>query len=211
MTQAQQIAFFNRAMRTMFGWLLPDVLSSSTSALPTGAIMQQLVAGEVLGWVRAERGSIGKGGSAATERADDDTLALYTYLWNGVDDSICPVAGGRGSNATADFNAGKVITLPDMRGRVFVAATAEFTQFNVPVGTNLGEVSHQLIESELPMISDHTHGVSISGAVNVTAGLDQSVAAATPGTTDPAGAMGGGDGHNNIQPTTVVGGIYLKL
>ena len=65
--------------------------------------------------------TIGNGSSGASERANADTQALYIYVWTEYSQPssnvICPVVGGIGATALADFNAGKQITLLDMRGR----------------------------------------------------------------------------------------------
>ena len=68
------------------------------------------------GFARCNGRTLGAAGSAATERANADTLPLFSWLWNNLADAQAPVSGGRGSTAAADFAANKVITLPDLRG-----------------------------------------------------------------------------------------------
>lgn len=87
------------------GWKTGDVKPSYNSVADPG-------------WVLMNDGSIGKTGSAATCRANDDTLALYTLFW-AFDPADVPVSGGRGAGAAADFAAGKLMTLPKALGRVF--------------------------------------------------------------------------------------------
>ena len=41
---------------------------------------------------------------------------MLLFLWNNFPNIACPVVGGRGANAAADWAANKQITLPDMRG-----------------------------------------------------------------------------------------------
>lgn len=72
--------------------------------------------GSRAGWVRQNARSIGGAASGATERANADTQPLYEYLWNTFPDDFCPVVGGRGTSAAADFAANKAIATPDMRG-----------------------------------------------------------------------------------------------
>ena len=69
------------------------------------------------GWVMADAKTIGDGSSGASERANSDCSALFTLLWTNCADTYCPVLGGRGATAAADWAAHKVITLPDGRGR----------------------------------------------------------------------------------------------
>jgi hypothetical protein len=48
---------------------------------------------------------------------------LYIYLWNNYSDSRCPVNGGRGVTAEADWNAAsKTLQLPQVASRAIVAA-----------------------------------------------------------------------------------------
>jgi microcystin-dependent protein len=72
------------------------------------------------GWVRMNGGTISKGGSGGTELADASTQSLFEYLWNSHSNLICPMdppGTVRGVSAVQDFNDGKKLTLPDMRGR----------------------------------------------------------------------------------------------
>lgn len=71
--------------------------------------------GVLTGFVRANGRTIGSATSGATERANADTLALFTCLYNA--DANLAVSGGRGANAAADYAANKTIALPDWRGR----------------------------------------------------------------------------------------------
>jgi hypothetical protein len=89
----------------------------ATTIFQTGDPIWIPYAGTRTGWVRANGRTIGSGSSAATERANADTQDLYEYLWNNFSNTLCAVSGGRGANATADFNANKTIALLDMRGQ----------------------------------------------------------------------------------------------
>lgn len=117
------------------------------------------------GWVRHNGRTIGNSTSSATERANADTQALYEYLYSEYSDSICPVIGGRGSGATADFSAGKALTL--LNGRFIIpiglddmgnSAAGRATGVTVVSGSAtaaasiLGEAVHTLTQPELPAI-----------------------------------------------------------
>jgi hypothetical protein len=69
----------------------------------------------ISGWVRLNGRTIGNSTSGATERANADCQALFTYLWNA--DSGLSVSGGRGISGAADWAANKTINLPDCRTR----------------------------------------------------------------------------------------------
>lgn len=72
------------------------------------------------GYVRLNGLTIGNASSSASERANADTVDLFTLLWNNLDNTVCPVSSGRGGSAASDFAANKTLGLPDMRGRTFV-------------------------------------------------------------------------------------------
>lgn len=87
-----------------------------TTVLATGDEKVRYGAGSLAGFVRENGLTIGNATSGASERANSDTQALFVYLYN--TDPNLVVSGGRGSNALADYNANKTISLPDMRGRI---------------------------------------------------------------------------------------------
>jgi microcystin-dependent protein len=82
----------------------------------TGDPLWVPVAGTRTGWVRSNARTIGSSASGATERANADTEDLFIYLWTNFSDTLCPVTGGRGISAAADWAANKVIATLDMRG-----------------------------------------------------------------------------------------------
>lgn len=94
-----------------------------TTILATGDIKFRMTQEFVTGWVKLNGQTIGNPSSGATQRANADTQSLYVYLWNNCSSPTansathCPVSGGLGVNALADFGAGKQLTLPDWRGR----------------------------------------------------------------------------------------------
>jgi microcystin-dependent protein len=86
-----------------------------TTVLQTGWMQAIYGTGVVAGFVRANGRTIGNATSSGTERANADTLALFTFLYN-VDPNLV-VSGGRGASPAADYAANKNIALPDWRGR----------------------------------------------------------------------------------------------
>ena len=83
----------------------------------TGVVVPYVGSSAPVGAVMASGRTIGDSSSGATERANADTLNLYTLLWNSMSNTEAPVSTGRGASAAADFAAHKTITLPDLRGR----------------------------------------------------------------------------------------------
>lgn len=107
------------------------------------------------GWVMMNDGSIGNAGSGATTRANADTQALFTLLWNNVNNTWAPVSGGRGTSAAADFAAGKTLTLPKALGRAIAAAGAGSGLTLRALGEILGVEAVALSASEH---APHSHG-----------------------------------------------------
>ena len=86
-----------------------------TTILATGDFKLVYNTGILTGFVRCNGRTIGSATSGATERANADTSALFSFLW-GADPNLS-VSGGRGASAAADFAANKTLTLPDCKGR----------------------------------------------------------------------------------------------
>jgi len=92
------------------------------------------------GFVGANDGSIGSSSSSATNRANIDTWPLYNLLWNSILNAWCPVSGGRGVSAIADFSANKTLTLTRNLGRVITGLNPIFgngVTFTANTGTDI--------------------------------------------------------------------------
>jgi microcystin-dependent protein len=170
--------------------------------IQTGMIISELVNSTRTGFVRLNGRTIGNPASLATERANTDTSALYTYLWNNLPNTVAPVSSGRGASAPADFSANKNIGLPDMRGKTFIGlddmgntAASAFSGLTFDIGSaiiagsTIGANSVVLDSGQMPAHShsgttssdgQHTHNVSTS----VTTGTEnQSIGVSVGGTT----------------------------
>jgi hypothetical protein len=152
------------------GGVAPEVL------FQTGDLKPRLGSGSHPGFVALNGRTIGNATSGATGRANADTQALFEYLWGEFSDTICPVIGGRGASATADYSAGKQLTLIDGRGRTFFGADGMGTtranrlttaSFATPdtIGTYGGNEKHTLSEGELPIITPAFTGTGMAVGV----------------------------------------------
>lgn len=115
-----------------------------------------------LGWVMLNDGTIGDATSGGTTRANADTVALFTHLWNNTADAQCAVSTGRGANAAADFAAHKTIALPKMLGRALASAGAGAGLTSRALALITGVETHQLTQAETP-VKSHAHTASDSG------------------------------------------------
>lgn len=145
-----------------------EVAVDADALAKTGDVKWRLGTGTHSGWVRVNGRTIGNGSSGASERANDDTEALFTLLYGGFSDTLCPVSGGRGASAAADFAANKTITLPDARGRLLAAlddmgnsAAGRITSTTIVTGSDAitlgnsgGTQTHTLTTAQL---ASHTH------------------------------------------------------
>ena len=131
----------------------------------------------LVGWVRANGQSIGTTSCmGCTGRTNTDTQSLYVYLWTNCSNAHCPVVGGRGATALADFNALKPLTLPDLRGRspfglddMGAASAGRISNNNItsgggdlpttPAATG-GENNHTMSATDLIA---HNHGITDPG------------------------------------------------
>jgi hypothetical protein len=175
------------------------------------------------GWLYMTAGTIGNAGSGATLRANADTQPLYTLLWNAFSNTICPVTGGRGSTAAADFSAGKPLAMIDARGCTIAApdnqGNASFRGllgnstsvggFTSPatLGTQAGQQLHTQTTAE---VGPHSHTIQIANAVVGGSGGGSAIFAMAPGAQSSTDSTPAASGANVVQPT-ILANILIKL
>ena len=206
---------------------------SGNSILPTGIELDYHGTTPPAGFVFASGKTIGSDASGATERANNDTFALYSQLWSAYSNTILPIQDmtgtptTRGASAADDFLANKRLPTPDKRGRVSVGLdnmggtaanrmTAGGSGINGTVmGANGGSQTHTLTEAQMPlhnhfMFNSLSGGGIISGAVQVSRqqnGLSGNnyTMTTTSGTIENGitSTRGSGTAHNNTQPSWI--------
>lgn len=217
-----------------FTTFVSAIAASITTQFSTGDAKLTLKAIADASWILMDDGTIGDASSGSTTRANADTSALFTVIWNNVsntyatlfDSTGAPVA--RGASAAADFAAHRRLGLTKQLGRALIIAGAGNGLTSRQLGQTLGEETHLLVIGEIPA---HSHGVNDSGHLHGFSPLPQ--VAAGPGffgggggsgeagggldsstTTNGTGITiqntGGGGSHNNMQPSTAWS-IMLKL
>ena len=143
-----------------------------TTIFQTGDPLWQPVNIPRTGWVRLNGQTLGSATSGASERANADCHNLFLFIWNNFNRAHCPVVGGAGANAAADWAANKQITLFDMRGKTAAGldgmgnARANFIPDgnvtsgggdtgDTPAGSG-GEANHVLVVAEM---AAHIHPI----------------------------------------------------
>jgi hypothetical protein len=199
----------------------------TVAGISTGDIKFRPTAEILPGWIIANATNIGNASSGATQRANADTFALYAWHWNNFSNTQCPVSGGRGATALADFNANKTITVLSMRGTAMMGmdtmqgGTTNLLN-NVPItsgstttpGSLIGENLHTLIASQIPplpvtaasgnIINGSTATGNVGAGGTFTVPLNSSFNAVTANSGVTAA------GHNTV-PFSMLGTVYIKL
>jgi hypothetical protein len=154
---------------------------------------------EEIGWILKQNGSIGNAASGATIRANADTVFLYSLLWNSTTNANCPVSGGRGAGAAADFAANKTLTLPVCDGTVDVnIGTSSYA-----LGAAFGAETVALTAANN---GPHDHGVGVA------CGTPEGTGLSGPGDRGGGGSTTGSSGFGTPfdihQPSTAV---WMKI
>jgi microcystin-dependent protein len=131
-----------------------QIAAAATSSFSTGDVKLTFKTVADIGWVFMNDGTIGDASSGATTRANADTQSLFALFWNNCSNADCPVSGGRGANATADFNAHKTITLPLQLGRALASAGSG-------AGLTARTLGHALGGENT--VAQHTHTINDPG------------------------------------------------
>jgi len=134
------------------------VLCASTTA-PTGTLA-------------TNGGTIGNASSGGTSRANADTLALFTILWNSTSntDLVIQTSAGanttRGASAAADFAANKRMPLPNFQdGDALVAAVS-----SAVASRAAGAVKDHTHSLTMDAVADHTHTQQVYSGANINTG-----------------------------------------
>jgi hypothetical protein len=203
-----------------------------TTVMQTGDFKAAYGNAPISGFVRCNGRTIGGAVSGATERANSDTSALFSFLWN-ADPNLTVSGGGRGGSAASDYAANKTITLPDCRGRTLAglddmgnsaAGRLTVTYFGA-AGTTLGAAGgSQNFTLTTPNLPPYTPAGSVTSTSGTSVILNNGTNGAGPGSpfygsggtisisSSFTGAPQGGTSTPlaTVQPTLLTS-IYIKL
>ena len=216
--------FYYPMTKIMINELLAQILTDAKNfAWSTGDVKLTMKTVADAGWVLCNDGTIGSAASGATTRANADTEALFTLLWNNVSNTHAPVSGGRGANAAADFAAHKTIALTKMLGRSLAISGAGSGLTARALGQTVGAETHTLSQAETPLkphahtTNPHSHGHGGQDGQTIVSG-GQPIINASPGaqSTDAATVTVNSTGdatasaHNIMDPTSYLNAM-IKL
>jgi hypothetical protein len=175
----------------------------------TGDVKLTLKTAADSGWVLMDDKTIGNASSAATGRANADTVALFTLLWTNTADAQCAVSTGRGANAAADYAANKTIALPKTLGRALATYGSGSGLTARALALATGVETHPLVIGEM---AAHAHDVSftVSNTPGGTAQVDANGAGVIASITSTSTSVGSGTAHQNMQPTIFLN-VMVKL
>jgi len=211
-----------------------EVPVDANSLFATGDVMWKPVSGTKAGWVRCNGRTIGSASSGAAERANADCEHLYLYKWQTYSNTLCPVTGGRGASAAADWAADKPMAMLDLRSKAGFglddmgnSAANGFSGVTFALGnattaaSSGGTAMHTTTVNEMP---SHGHALTDPGHSHSTGGNDTadqgsgkgvknnttngSTGTSTTGIT--LANTGGGAAHPNMPPF-MLGTWYMRL
>lgn len=175
----------------------------------TGVIKDYIGTTAPSGYVLASGRTLGDASSAATERANADTVDLYTLLYGAFANSEAAVSTGRGASAAADYAAHKTIVLPDLRGRTVFGKdnmggstagrlTAALNFLGTTQGLAGGNQSRSMLQNE---IANHHHTVTDPGHTHTLVNIGSTAGVAAGG--GSVTALSGGSTASSVTGLTV--------
>jgi hypothetical protein len=199
-----------------------SVTGNATFAWSTGDVKLTLKIVADAGWVFMNDGTIGNAASGATTRANADTLALFTHLWNVTANADCAVLpAGRGATAAADYTANKTIALPKALGRALAAYGAGAGLTARALAQTVGAedavvVAHTHLATSVVTDPTHSHpggfalggGGATSGSGTQQAATSAAATGITVATTNASTGVSGTGA--NVPPTTYLN-VMVKL
>jgi hypothetical protein len=154
-----------------------DDIESLINSERTGHVIGGSDLAAPYGYLLMDDLTIGSASSAATSNPlstggylgrSINTFPLYNLLWNSVSspsgNTLCPVSGGLGASAIADFSADKTITLQAVLGRALASAGAGSGLTARTLGSIVGAETVTLSANNIPPLSSiYNYATNLAG------------------------------------------------
>lgn len=190
--------------RTTLGLVIgTDVAPAGISGDFVGRISAFVGVNAPFGWLLLNGDTIGNLASGA-DHESTDYENLFTLFWDSMADAEAPVSTGRGGSASLDWDAGKSLTLPDLRGRVIVGSGAGTGLTARLHGASGGAETHTLTAAQSGSPA-HNHAGLSGGTVVQIAGDDDDglfvrITTGQNTTTGNSAASGATEAHPIMPP-----------
>lgn len=104
-----------------------DMLPPAIEPYDVGDIVPTFLSTAKTGWMLLVGNTLGSSASSATLKGATYE-AVYKWLWNNIANTECPVGGGRGASADADWSANKILTSPNLADRTAFGIGSTWTR-----------------------------------------------------------------------------------
>lgn len=168
------------------------------------------------GWLMVNDGTIGNVSSGASTRANNDTQALFTLIWENISNTYAPVYApgtsslvARGVSAAADWAANRHILTSQILGRALAIAGNGASLTARALGTYVGAETHTLNATQIPVITPSgsvATNLSLNGVVNAIGVQSYPVGTDGPATSVTAYNPIAGGGYYSFSATSAFSG-----
>lgn len=205
------------------------VAAVAAMLVPTGAVSDFIGTVAPSGYVLGSGRTLSNGVGGGTERANADCQPLFELIWNSYANTEAAVSTGRGASATADFNAGKTIVIPDCRGRTRLGkdnmggatagnVTVAGGNFDATVQGKTGGAQNQTLSTaQIPvhthLVTDPTHNHAVTNGGHAHTGFNPAPVAVGGSGGFAAGTSGTGatsTDASNVSLTAALTGISIQ-
>lgn len=205
---------------------------AAAASIGTGIVWLTMAATAPTGWLLFDDGTFGSATSGSSNSNSAANQSLFTMIFNNVSDTWCPILTSTGGattragqgTAAAAWAANCRMSLPKVLGRALGVCGAGSGLTGRAIAQFLGEETHLLNTGEMPVhahgINDsgHVHSVDSQGSGTIGNGAQALQGSFTTGSFATHSATtgisiqnaGGGNTHNNMQPTAFVGNAIIK-